>query len=295
VIEAARPPAPSPPAPSPPAPSPPAPSPAAPRPLSRFFAALVGCATVTALLAAIAPYVPLPVTTEVWAARVSFALAFAFVTTEVLLVASLAAPLQGPRALALSVSMAVGLGAIAVMQPPAAAWGSALVALLLLGAGSALGAFVGNHVLSAGHLGVVAVLSSIADALSVFHEEGPSAQILESAPALALLAIAAPMPGTADIPPVLGVGDVVMTALYLAASAKHGLSRARTLVALSTGLAATLGAVLVLERAVPAPTVMGLAVVIAHPAARLPPREDRLQAAIGIAVAAALAAWLWLR
>ncbi len=264
-------------------------------PLPRFAAALLGCAAATALLAVLAPHVPLPVTTEAWAARVSFAIAFAFVTTEVLLVASVAAPLHGPRAIAIAGVMAAGLGAIAATQPPATAWGSALVALLLLGAGSALGAFVGNHVLSAGHLGVVAVLSSIADALSVFHEDGPSAQILQSAPTLALLAIAAPMLGTSDIPPILGVGDVVMAALYLAAGAKHGLPSARTLIALGVGLAVTLGSVVALERPIPALPFLGLAVVIAHPAARLPPPEERRQAAIGIGVAIVLAAWLWLR
>jgi len=263
--------------------------------LARLAAALLGCAGASVGLAAIAPHVGLPVTTQAWAARASFAFAFAFVTSEMLLVAALAAPLHGPRALAFSAGMAAGLGVVAAVQPTAGAWVSALVALLLLGAGSALGAFVGNHVLHVGHLGVVALVSSLADALSVFHESGPTAQILESAPTLALLAIAAPMPGTPDIPPILGVGDVVVAALYVAAATKHGLSRARTVVALGAGLAVTLGSVLLFERALPALPFLGAAVVVAHPAARLPPREERREAAIGIAVVVALAAWLWPR
>ena len=95
--------------------------------------------------------------------------------------------------------------------------------------------------------------------------------------------------------PILGVGDVVLAALYLAAATKHGLSRARTLAALAAGFTATFVALLLLERALPALPFLGLAIVLAHPEARLPPREERRQAAIGILVIVALAAWLWLR
>lgn len=263
--------------------------------LARLAAALLACAAASLGAAAIAPHVGLPVTTEAWAARASFAAAFALVSGEILVVATLASPLRGPVALTPALLLAAGLGALALVGPAPGAWAAAVVAMLLLGAGSTLGAFVGNRIQHAGHLGVVAIVSSIADVTSVFHEAGPTAQILESAPTLAWLAIAAPMLGTTDVTPILGVGDVVLAALYVAAATKHGLSRARTLVALAAGFVSTFAALLLLERALPALPFLGAAIVLAHPQARLPPREERRQAALGILAIAALAGWLLLR
>jgi hypothetical protein len=154
---------------------------------------------------------------------------------------------------------------------------------------------VGARVQHAGHLGVVAYVSSIADLTSVFHESGPSAQILESAPTLAVLAVGAPMPGTADVSPILGVGDVVFVGLYLAACRAHGLARSRTLLALAVALGLTFVVLVALARPVPALPMLGLAIVLAHPQTRWPPASERKQALLGMFAVTALAAWAWLR
>ena len=138
--------------------------------LARLAAALLACGAASLGAAVIAPHVGLPVTTEAWAARVAFAAAFTFVSAEILFVATVASPLRGPVALGAALLLAGALGALALVGPAPEPRAAALVAMLLLGAGSALGVFVGNRILHVGHLGVVAIVSSIADVTSVFHE-----------------------------------------------------------------------------------------------------------------------------
>lgn len=258
-----------------------------------WLGALASSALGTLLLGVVAPLVPLPVTETAWAAIASFALAFVWVSTEVLAVGALA-PRLAPKHVWLPVLLAAPLLALGVAAPAPSLGATALVAPLLLGAGTALGAMVGARIQHPGHLGVVAYVSSVADLTSVFHEAGPSAQILESAPALAVLAVGAPVPGTADVSPILGVGDVILVGLYLAACRAHGLATSRTLVALAIGLGLTFVVLVALARAIPALPLLGLAVVVAHPEARLPPTHERAQALAGVVVVTALAAWLWL-
>jgi hypothetical protein len=263
-------------------------------PARPWWAALGACALGTTLFALAAPHAPLPVHYASWAAIVAFALAFGWVAAEVLAVAALT-PRLSPRALGLSLTLALPLVALGVLAPGPSIVATAGVAALLLGAGTSAGAALGERIQHAGHLGVVAYVSSLADLVSVLHESGPSAQILESAPTLAVLAVGAPMAGTPDLSPILGIGDVVFVALYLAAARKHGLPFARTVAALAVGLALTFVVVVALARPIPALPFLGLGVVLAHPRAWLPPPHERRQALVGVLVFTALAAWLWLR
>lgn len=64
--------------------------------------------------------------------------------------------------------------------------------------------------------------------------------------------------------------------------------------ALALGLAAAMLAVLLLELALPALPFLGLAMITAHPEARLPPPHERRQAALGITLVLAVAAWVLL-
>lgn len=172
--------------------------------------------------------------------------------------------------------------------------GALLVGATLLLGGSLLGSVIGNSIEHPGHLLFVAIVSGAADTVSVVHPAGPSAAIAQSRAALALFALQFPMFGTENIEPLLGAGDVVFTALYIACARRHGLGLRRTALALSGAYAVTMCLVLALERAVPALPIFGLAMVLALPAARKPPARDRVRgfALSALVVAAAAAALL---
>jgi hypothetical protein len=150
-----------------------------------------------------------------------------------------------------------------------------LVTASLLLAGTLVGAVVGGAVEHPGQLLFVAIISSAADLASVVHPSGPSAAIARSPAALALFALPWPMLGSSALEPFLGVGDIVFTALYAVASRRHGLSMARTALALGLGYAAVMLLVLTLELAIPALPLLGLAIAVAHPQARRPAAADR--------------------
>ncbi len=262
---------------------------------ARFVLAACSLGVATFLLSIVSAHVPFPIETEPLAARAAFVLAFVWVSTECLVGARLARDVT-PRRLAITGALGtIALVALAVLGAPPSAMTTSLVGALLVLAGASAGGWVGTRIQHPGHLGVVAIVSSIADAASVFHEAGPTAQILESAPTLSLLTLGAPMLGTSDVPPILGVGDVVMSALYAAAAAKHALAERRTWLALGGGLAIAMIAVLVLELPLPALPFLGLAMLVAHPEARLPPVHERRQAAVGVVLLVVLVAYLTLR
>jgi len=173
-------------------------------------------------------------------------------------------------------------------------WHAAAVLVSLLVAGSVLGAVVGASIEDIGHLLFVAIVSSLADAASVLHPEGPSAAIVQSEAALSLLALPFAFLGTSDTPPLLGVGDVVFTSLYVAAARRHGLPEQRTLLALALAFAATMIVVTALEIAIPALPFLGLAMLIAHPEARRPPERDRARGFGVIGALALVLLCLWL-
>jgi hypothetical protein len=238
-----------------------------------------------ALIAAVAPLVPVGAGLGVMLAAV---LAFACVGAEVLF-ASAAAPRLSRRALLWLLLPVSGLATVAVLGetlPQVIA--AMVVTTCLLGAGTMIGAKVGNAIERPGHLLVVAIVSALVDAFSVLHPSGPTAQIIEIESAVAVMVLPWPLLGSARIAPVLGVGDIVFAALYLAACRRHRLSIRRTAIALAIGLAATFVIAVAAARGVPALPLMGAAVVIAHPEARRLPPEDRAKAAIGVAALVAL-------
>lgn len=216
-----------------------------------------------------------------------YGVAMIAVVAAVLAAAATAPTLPKARAawLLLPVVALVALGVLG----GASELGSAAVALsLLLGAGGLTGALVGGHIPAFGHLVVVAYVSTLADLYSVLAPTGPSAQIVESEAALSVLALSWAVPGMAGLAPVLGVGDVVMTAIYFAAVRRHRMDLGRTLVGLGVGYALTFGAVIVTEVAVPALPALALAFLVAQPGAFAVPEQDRRTAIVGGLVLTAL-------
>ncbi|MBX7196489.1 MAG: hypothetical protein K1X94_30830 [Sandaracinaceae bacterium] len=265
------------------------------RSLVELVGGVVGIALATLALSWLSAHVRWPIEDPL-AARLAFVLAFAWVGLASLTTASLA---RGHRATSLAIAGLLGVAllltaALSSNAIPSPVASSMVMAALLLACSSA-GALVGARIQHAGHLGVVALVSSIADLASVLGDQGPSAQIAASAPTLSLLAIGGPMLGTPDLPPMLGAGDLVMISLYAAAAHRFALPERRTWVALAAGVIGAMIAVLALERALPALPFVGVAFVVAHPSTRLPPTHERRTAALGVLVLAALALWLLAR
>lgn len=246
----------------------------------------LGAFALAVLVAPVAPFVPLA----------AYAIGFGAVCA-ITIASGASAPRVGPRALGVVAAIAVGIGALAIAGVPASPRAvviatSALVLVLLTIGGTLAGAVIGWRIAHPGHLVVVAIASSLADLWSVLTPGAPSARVVEDAPTLSAIAIGFPMLGTLAIEPLLGVGDVVFVALYLAAARKHGLGVGRTSVALALAFAATGVTVIALERALPALPFLGAAMLIAHPAARLPPAHERRTAVIGVGVLVLLGAVL---
>ena len=88
--------------------------------------------------------------------------------------------------------------------------------------------------------------------------------------------------------PLLGIGDVVLTALYLAAARHLGLGVRKTVAAFALAYALTFGAVALLGQALPALPLLAVAFVAVHPAVwRLRP-EDRRPALVGVVITTAV-------
>ncbi len=126
------------------------------------------------------------------------------------------------------------------------------------------------------------------------HEAGPSHAIVESEVALSVLALPWPMLGTPNIEAFLGAGDLVFTALYVAVARRHGLSLARTAVALVLAYVATMAAVIVLAATLPALPFLGLGMLLVHPSARKPPAQDRVRGTVVAALVVGAVALMFL-
>jgi hypothetical protein len=227
----------------------------------------------------------------------SFLVGFGCVAGAAIGVGAVAPAPRARWALAL-VFPAACLGAVAAVGPrPSGPLWVGLVTAALLGGGTLAGGLVGGRVQRPGHLMVVAYVSSLADLYSVFAPSGPSAQVVDSERALAVLALSWPLPTGphgVEAMPLLGVGDVIMTAVYLAASRGLDLGRVRTAVALAFGYAVVVGTLLWRGEAVPALPMLGLAIVLAHPRARHLPRTEWRTALLGVAAVTATFCALWM-
>lgn len=229
--------------------------------IARYLGFALGCALAVLGVGTLAPHLHADAT---WA----FALAYACVTAEILGFAWFAPASRGLLVLAgLGLLGALGLGGHEAT--PLAA--GVLSAALGLGA-SAVGAALGRTIQKPAHLAAVGLVSAIADLWSVFDPAAPSAQLAVQALAApeTLTAFALPFPvlGTPLIPAVIGAGDVVFVALYMAAFRVHGMPLARLLVAL--GLAFAVGLLVLLTTLSPIPLLplLATAVIACEPAAR---------------------------
>lgn len=143
-------------------------------------------------------------------------------------------------------------------------------------AGTAVGSAVGSRIVHPGHLVAVALASSAADIWSVHAPEGVTRALAETPDSALqrLLTVSVAVPPSRVPDAAIGFGDVVFAALYLAASARHGMPRRRTALAIAAGLAVAGAAALVFERPIPALPSIGAAVVLAQPRARAIARGD---------------------
>lgn len=221
---------------------------------------------------------------------VGYLIAFSCVVACVLLVTSCA-----PSRLRPCIAGAIaGLLLLVVSRQLRAAsfTAAACVLLSLLLLGSALGTAIGLRVKQAGHLLFVAIVSGAADTWSVTQPGGISHVIAHAPVALSLLALPWPLPGTPDIVPLLGVGDVVFVALYVSATRALAMPIRLTLVAMSAGFVLTTVCVVIFERPIPVLPLLGICFVIAQPAARVVPPEDRRHGVWVLTVlVGALVAW----
>ncbi len=195
--------------------------------VGRWSLAILGASIALVASALVAPWVPFDPTASEASALLAYGIGFACVSGLALVVSALA-PSDARIALAAMALAAAALVALVVSAPAPGALPSAVALAALLTLGTAAGAGIGHRIQHAGHLSIVAVVSSVADVASVLAPRGPSHEISESPALLSVLALSWPMIGTARIEPLLGVGDVVFVALYLAAAARHGLSLARS-------------------------------------------------------------------
>lgn len=203
----------------------------------------------------------------------AYALAYAGVVA-VTLTAALVPP-PSLRRLAAMLALTASAIALAAMIRPLDAGGTVAVGCALLAGATTLGAALGARVAHAGYLLPVAVVSALADAVSVLHPAGPSAAVANDPNVASLLALPAPVADLGWVP-ILGVGDVVFTALYVVAARRHGLGVGRTCAALALGYAATLVAVVATERPLPALPFLGTALVLVVPRTRaIPAGEQR--------------------
>jgi hypothetical protein len=263
-----------------------------------WFASLAGAGLSFLLFHILAPYGP----ASPWVAHVA---GFGSVVGATLTV-SCYTPAPAARRFALARPLLVLLVAAIVLgiahRFGAMSWGPALPALIavvvlvgLLAAGTCLGAFVGARIEEPGHVLFVALASSLADIFSVTQPEGPSAAIVRSEVALSLLALSWPMLGSDQVAPLLGVGDVVFTALYLAVARRHGLSPTRTVAWLAAAYGVTMLAVFVTQAAVPALPFLGAGMLLAHPRTWRVPARDRRRGILVLSVMAAVFIALILR
>lgn len=192
----------------------------------------------------------------------------------------------------------ITLMVVALLSPPGQvdAYPALCVLIGLLVLGTGLGALIGRRIQHPSHLLFVALVSSVADVLSVTQPGGISKAIADEPRALALLALPWPLLGTSEIAPFLGVSDVVFASLYLHASRAHVLPMLRSIVALFLGFAVTSALVLLFQRPIPVLPLLGASIVLAQPRARAASAEDlRRGAWVLAALALVIASVFWRR
>lgn len=234
--------------------------------------------------------------TPIWpqsiaASVMGFALVFAGLG-GVVLFASVGAAAQRDTWRTVLGCLAIGVALIAggsrLPDHPAAV----LMGAGLLLAGAALGARIGWEVQSASYLWPLVLVALGADIWSVTTPEGVTHQMMEDGlpPGVPFIILTVPVPGV-GLSPVLGIGDVLFTALFLGAVARLSLSLRRALLGLAVGFAICLGLLIALALPIPALPFLGLAGVIALGRSARPEPKDLLTA-LGFVAAVFLIRWV---
>jgi hypothetical protein len=220
-------------------------------------------------VAAVAPLVSVP---ERWLDAATFGLAV--LLTLVALVSASVTPLARRGAMAAASLSVVTLVLAGVSRAHGRAWAVAIdVALYTLAA--QVGGAVGRKVADPGHLLAAGAVAAAADLASVQSSIGPTHAIVARPELLAVLAIAAPVPGTHAMAPAIGLGDLVFIALVLGVVQAHRLSFVRATAAAGVGLALAGAASAWLASAVPALPFIAAATIGLLPEARRVHRRDR--------------------
>jgi hypothetical protein len=251
--------------------------------MRRFSGVVLACGLSLFAVASMAPAVAID-------ARLAFAIAYVAVTLEILTMA-VAMPLV--RRGWLAAIPALG-GLVWLAGVPAVPWSAALLTVAL-GAGVTLvGGAIGAAIERPAHLAAVGLVSAIADLWSVFDSGAPSAKLAEKALAepekLSPFALPFPLLGTPLIPAVIGAGDVLFVALYVAAFRAHRLPTRRLFIALGLAFGVGLLVLLLTLRPIPLLPLLAAAVLACEPSTRsLERREWRTVLSVCALLLAAIA------
>lgn len=187
--------------------------------------------------------------------------------------------------LAAGALLAVPLAHLAANEPV----GALLHGYALLVPAACIGAALGRTVQDPAHLWPLTLVAGAADLWSVTAPEGVTRAILEGEGPVDLPVIVLSLPAGPDgIAPVLGVGDVTVTAFFVGAAAALALPAWRTRTGLLVGFAACLAVVLIVEVPVPALPFLGVAFASAQGRAAKP-RLRELGLALAVSAAVVLA------
>jgi hypothetical protein len=200
---------------------------------------------------------------------------FLIATLSVVMVAALAPRRDIVHLRVTAVTVVVGLCAslLATKLPSSVMGISGALGIFLVA--TTVGTHVGSRVESPGHILPVAMLSAAVDLWSVTSTSGPTHAIVQTPSLLRLLTVMVPIPPSREPEPMIGFGDVVFAALYLAITTRFGLSLRRSTSVLYVSMIIAGLTAAALEAPVPALPFMGLALVLAHPEARRVPSADR--------------------
>lgn len=154
---------------------------------------------------------------------------------------------------------------------------------VLLFGGALIGAALGREVVDRAHLWPLVIVAAAADLWSVTAPSGLTRAIVEGRAPVSLSAVVLHVPvGPGEVAPVLGVGDVLLTAFLVGAAARVSLPPRRTALGLGAGFLLCLGALAAIQAPVPALPFVALAFAAAHGGA-LRPRPRELGAALAVA------------
>ena len=111
----------------------------------------------------------------------------------------------------------------------------ALINAALLSFAHGVGGAIGVRVQHPSHLLLACVVAASTDALSLLLPHGPTHLIASKARVLSMLSVAFPLDG-ASVSPVIGIGDLLFSSLFLNAARTHALRFGRVAALIAAGL-----------------------------------------------------------